>query len=113
MSTRRILCVHEGPELQQVTKTLALDGYEVLSASNGTKALDLLSSQEVDGVILDYALSAPGGYTLRNRIQHHRPGMPMLLFNDAGELGATEIGVFRACVEEDPTAAFSLASFYN
>ncbi len=109
MSTRRILCVHEGPELQQLTKTLSLDGYEVLNAPNGTKAMDLLSSQEIDGVILDYDLPAPGGYTLRGRIQHQRPGMPMLLFDNAGELGETEIDVFRACVEEDPEAAFELA----
>ena len=113
MSTRRILCVHEGPELQQVTKTFSLDGYEVVNASNGSKALDLLSSQEIDGVILDYDLPAPGGFTLRSRIQHQRPDMPMLLFDNAGELGDTEIGVFRACVEEDPEAAFSFAASYN
>ena len=113
MSTRRILCVHEGPELQRLTQTLTLDGYEILNASNGTKALDLLSSQKIDGVILDFDLPAPGGYTLRSRIRHQRPDMPMLLFNDAGEIGETQIGVFRACVDEDAEAAFELASFYN
>jgi CheY-like chemotaxis protein len=113
MSTRRILCVHEGPELQQLTKTLSLGGYEVLNAADGTRALDLLSSEAIDGVILDFDLTAPGGYTLRSRIQHERPGMPMLLFDDVQELGDTEIGVFRACVDKDAEAAFSFAASYN
>jgi len=113
MNTRRILCVHEGPELQQLTETLRVEGYEVLPAANGTKALDLLSSQEIDGVVLDYDLSAPGGYSLRNRIQHERPGMPMLLFNDVEELRHTPIEVFRACMDENVESAFALALSLN
>jgi DNA-binding response OmpR family regulator len=113
MSTRRILCVHEGPGLQQLTDSLRVEGYEVLPASDSTKALDLLSSQEIDGVVLDYDLSAPGGYSLRGRIQHERPGMPMLLFNSIEELRQTPIEVFRACMGADVESAFELAVSLN
>jgi DNA-binding NtrC family response regulator len=85
MTTPRILCVHgKGSALQELQGTLEKAGYEVLSASDGERALPMLSAQEVDGVILDHHLAGRGGVTLRSLIQHLHPEMPMLLFLRGG-----------------------------
>ena len=113
MSTRRILCVQRGPGLQQLTNTLKSDGYEVLPAANGAAALDLLSSEAVDGVVLGFDIASSDWRTLRNRILHQHPDMPMLLFSDLDDIKRMPLDVFRACVEDTPESAFGFARSAN
>lgn len=113
MNPRRILCVHDGPELDELRDVLEEDGYEVLPAADGRKALDVLSSEAVDGVVLDFDLSAPGGGALRNRIRHNLPDMPMLLFHDVAELKHLPVKVFRAYLSDPDSPDAVLAHIYN
>jgi DNA-binding response OmpR family regulator len=108
MNFRRILCVHNGPNLAGLRGTLEQQGYEVVPAKDGAKALDVLSKQEVDGVIMDYDLAAPGG-TLRNCIRHQCPDMPMLLVRSVEELRTLPLRVFGAYLTtpEAPDAVFA------
>jgi len=69
MNIRSILCVHRGPELEELCGRVEQDGCKVLSASNAQGALDLLASNEkVDGVVLDASLQTRDGVVLRNKI---------------------------------------------
>jgi CheY-like chemotaxis protein len=97
MSAGRILYVHEEiAGLDDLLGTLVLEGYDVVPVVDGAKALDLLSSEEVDGVVLDYDMEAPDGRTLRTQISHRCPDMPILLFREGKELSQLPLAVFRA-----------------
>jgi len=112
MNTRRILCVHEGPGLQKLQQALESDGYEVVSAATGDTALTVLSTQTVDGVVLDFDALAPGGLSLRGRIHHQRPDMPMLLISDVEDL-LHPLTVFRACLKSPDALGAVLTHFVN
>ena len=113
MNPRRVLCVHEGPGLNKLCAALESAGYEAVPAHDGGTALDVLSSQHVDGVVLDFDTEAPGGYSLRGRIHHHSPDMPMLLFDTVEDIEHLPLHVFRSYLQnpEAPDAIF--AHIYN
>jgi len=113
MNPCRILCVHGGPELDELRGVLERDGYVVLPAADGRKAMDVLSSQAVDGVVLDFDASAPDGGALRNRIRHTRPEMPMLLFRDVAEVKHLPLEVFRAYLSDPEAPDVVLAHLHN
>ncbi len=113
MNIRRVLCVHEGPGLKKLQQALESEGYEVLPASNGSKALDVLSSQEVDGVVLDVDATAPGGYSLRGRIRHVHPELPMLLFDEVDDIERLPLHVFRAYLQQPESPDTILAHLNN
>src|SRR3974390_2923227 len=109
MANRKILCVHRGPELKHLCGVLEQDGCEVFSATDARIALDLLASTQVDGVVLDSKLHAPDGGSLRNRIQHQCPEIPMLLIEETGDVRSMPLDVFCAYLHEprSPEAIFA------
>jgi len=113
MNPRRILCVHAGPGLKEIRNLLEVNGYEVLPASDGHKAMALLSSEELDGVVLDYDAAAPDGRMLRSRIRHTCPELPMLLFHDVEELKHLPLRVFGAYLSAPDSPDAVLAHLGN
>jgi CheY-like chemotaxis protein len=92
--------VHDAAEkLQLLQGTLEDAGCEVASATTGNEALQILSSTPIDGVVLDYDVEAPGGVSLRFRIRHLRPELPLLIFSDVGELRRVPLQAFRAYLD--------------
>ncbi|MFZ2002790.1 MAG: response regulator [Candidatus Sulfotelmatobacter sp.] len=85
MSGMRILCVEDQSEYM-ATLTCMLEGigYEVMPASNGGQAIDLLANQTVDGVLLEYNLPDGVGTALRAQLKAIRPDIPVLLFDGIG-----------------------------
>jgi DNA-binding NtrC family response regulator len=49
-----LLCIHRDPAQLSLLKD---NGYELVTAGSGSDALQLLRSQPVDAVVLDYELS--------------------------------------------------------
>ena len=97
MNTPRILCVLEkGPKLDELRSELEHAGYEVVRAYTGAEALDLLGSEHLDGVVLDYQIQTSGGVSLRNRIRRVNPDMPILLFSELDEIKSIPLDVLRA-----------------
>jgi len=113
MNPRRILCVHDGPGLEEIRNLLEVNGYEVLPAADGSKAMDLLSSEPVDGVVLDYDTAAPDGRMLRSRIRHTCPEVPILLFRDVEELKHLPLRVFGAYLSDPDSPDIVLAHMKN
>lgn len=100
MNTPRILCVHDAvEELRELRGALEQAGYDVTSAGTGDEALRILSSKPIDGVVLDYDVEAPGGVSLRFRIKHLRPELPLLMFSDVGELKQISLNALRAYLD--------------
>jgi CheY-like chemotaxis protein len=55
-----------------------------MPASNGGQAIDLLTKQPINGVLLEYNLPDTTGATLRAKMKTIRPDVPIMLFAGIG-----------------------------
>ncbi len=97
MSGMTILCVEDQSEYM-ATLTCMLEGigYDVLPASNGEQAIDLLAKQTIDGVLLEYNLPDAAGSQLRAQLKAIRPDIPVLLFDGIGSQTPVMLRFFDA-----------------
>ena len=69
MQKNRILIVDDERNIREVIREYAvLEDYEVVEADNGVKALELLSKEKFDLMILDIMMPLMDGFTLLNSI---------------------------------------------
>ncbi len=81
MGGMTILCIEDQPEyLAALTCMLEGIGYEVMSASNGGQALDLLAGETIDAVLLEYNLPDAPSTELCAQLKAIRPEVPVLVF---------------------------------
>lgn len=85
MSGMKILCVENEPEqLAVLTCMLEGIGYDVVPATSRGQAIDLLTGQAVDGVLVEYNLPDETGTDLRAELKRIQPDVPVLLFEGIG-----------------------------
>ena len=85
MSHIKVLCVENRPEYMGGLKyMLETAGYEVTSATTGDQALRLLTTLDVDGVLLEYDLPDVAGSAVRAEMKRIKPDVPVLLFAGVG-----------------------------
>jgi DNA-binding response OmpR family regulator len=85
MSHIRVLCAENHPEYMGALKyMLQTAGYEVMVATNGDQALRLLTTLDVDGVLLEYDLPDATGIAVRAEMKRIKPDVPVLLFAGVG-----------------------------
>ena len=85
MSHIKVLCVENRPEYMGGLKyMLETAGYEVTSATTGDQALRLLTTLDVDGVLLEYDLPDAAGSAVRAEMKRIKPDVPVLLFPGVG-----------------------------
>ncbi len=85
MSDIRVLCVENHPEYMDALKyMLESAGYEVMPATTGGQALNLLTTLHVDGVLLEYDLPDATGSAVRAEMKRIKPDVPVLLFAGVG-----------------------------
>ena len=85
MSGMKILCVENQPEHMAIlTSMLEGIGYEVMAATNGGQAVDLLTDEAIDGVLLEYNLPDETVIDLRTQLKRIQPDVPVLLFEGIG-----------------------------
>lgn len=86
MSGMKILCVEDQPEYMAIL-TCALEGigYEVMPASNEGQAINLMTKQSIDGVLLEDNLPDASGTALRKKLKAIRPDIPVLMFDGVGK----------------------------
>jgi DNA-binding NtrC family response regulator len=85
MSSNGVLCVENYVGyLDALTYMLESAGYEVLSATTGSQGLSILTSQPVQGVLLEYDLPDATGTAVRAKMKRIRPDVPVLLFAGIG-----------------------------
>jgi DNA-binding response OmpR family regulator len=81
----RVLCVESDlKDLDALKSTLEGAGYEVMSATMGSQGLSILTSQIVQGVLLEYDLPDATGATIRAEMKRLKPHVPVLLFAGVG-----------------------------
>jgi len=78
----RVLCVDDevlGLEIRRMVFERA--GYTVLAASDGQTAIELFRENEVDAVVLDYAMPGMDGSQVARALREIRPDVPILLLS--------------------------------
>lgn len=86
MSRPRILIVDDEQHIVSLlSMTLGRNGYEVLTADNGPKALEIASAFELDLMIVDYSMPGMTGAVLTERID---ATVPVLMVTARPEITA-------------------------
>lgn len=85
MKTLPILIVEDDLDLREaLCDTLALSGYEAISASDGAMALEMLRRRTVGLVVTDVQMQPMDGHTLLAEIKQAYPHLPVLLMTAYG-----------------------------
>ena len=85
-----ILCVDDEWNGLEGRKMLLEDhGYQVLAASSGTEALQIVASHRVDLVLLDYHMPVMNGDVIAERMKASQPDVPIAILSaDEGLSGS-------------------------
>ena len=76
----RILIVDDNESIRNLMKTYLLqDGYQVLTASDGIEALEVLDKEQVDLMIADIMMPNMDGYTLTKDLRDANYNLPILM----------------------------------
>src|SRR6185295_2517581 len=99
---KRILAVDDSPTyLNTITDHLREEGYEVIQASSGEQALELLAEQPVDCILLDFQMPGLSGKETCTRIKNVPDWreIPVMMIT-ALEEGEVMIQVFNAGADD-------------
>ncbi|HLG12300.1 MAG TPA: response regulator [Dehalococcoidia bacterium] len=101
LATRSVLIVDDDRNLTKLVSTvLALAGLNVLTASDGLAALNLLNGQEVDVIILDLRMPRMDGRTFLKELREKGKDTPVLIASAYGARAAQrELGA-QAAIEK-------------
>ncbi|MEE4185467.1 MAG: sigma-54 dependent transcriptional regulator [Gammaproteobacteria bacterium] len=87
MSRTTILLVEDDRNLRQaLAETLTLADYDVLTAVDGSSALEALERAPVAAVVTDYQMAPMDGGQLLARLRDERPELPVLLMTAYGSV---------------------------
>jgi len=92
----KILVVDDEPPIRKLLRMgLGSQGYDVLEASDGKSALELLAKKPAL-VILDLGLPDIDGHDLLRRIRHRQEALPIIVLSsrgdEAGKVAALDLG---------------------
>lgn len=74
-----LLCIHRDPAQLSL---LQENGYELVTATNGSDGLRLLMSQPVDAIVLEYHLGLLDGAVVAAEIRKAKPQLPIVMLAD-------------------------------
>lgn len=85
MKSLPILVVEDDNDLREaLVDTLALAGYSVLEAVDGSSALDVLHGEAVGLIVSDAQMEPMDGYSLFQEVKRRYPGVPFILMTAYG-----------------------------
>lgn len=92
-----VLVIDDEPPIRKLLRTgLSTQGYAILEAPNGRTALDLLSREGADLVILDLGLPDMRGHDLLKAIRARHPDLPVVVLSsrddEGGKVEALDLG---------------------
>ena len=95
---KKVLVVDDDPIVgMSIDRILSPRGYAVISAINGSEALDKLAREDYDVVYTDIKMPGMDGLEVAARIKASRPWLPVVIVTgygtDANEARARDIGV--------------------
>ncbi len=87
MSGPRILVVDDDPDIRGLlVSVLSDDGYEALSAANGSEALDVLERWPADVIVLDLMMPVMDGWTFAARMREKKLRIPIVVLSAATDV---------------------------
>src|SRR6476659_7044429 len=93
-SGARVLVVDDDPQLREaLTRALELDDYRVATASNGAQALEAISAQRPDVVVLDVMMPYVGGLDVCRTLRERKDRLPILVLTARDEVGDRVAGL--------------------
>lgn len=76
----RILVVDDNDNIRKLMSTYLLrDGYQVVTATNGLEALEVLEKEHIDLMIVDIMMPKMDGYTLTDELGTSKYNFPILM----------------------------------
>ena len=96
---KRVLLVDDDQDIREALAELFEDSYQVLVASNGLVALDILSREQVDAVVLDLMMPLMDGESLLKELQEQGQTAPVVLLSASRDLArrANTLGAHGYC----------------
>ena len=100
-----ILCVDDETTGLSIRKALLeTQGYRVLTAESGPKALSLFSREPLDLVVLDYSMPGMEGHDVAEAMKRLKPDVPIIMLSAYVDLPPKTLAVVDACVTKgDPS----------
>jgi two-component system response regulator MprA len=90
----RVLVVDDDPQLREaLSRALELDDYQVATASNGAQALEAISAQRPDVVVLDVMMPYVGGLDVCRTLRERKDRLPILVLTARDEVGDRVAGL--------------------
>ena len=85
MNRKLILVVEDDPNIRLgLEDNLDLEGYQVLSASDGVKGLKSALENNIDLLILDIMLPGINGYEICRKVKTEKPELPVIMLTARG-----------------------------
>ena len=99
---KTLLCVDDNRSSLNTCKIILEDcGYKVLTASSGREGLEVLASNAIDAVILDYQMPEIDGELVAAEMKRTNPRIPILMLSGCVSLhklkGSLKIGSLCFC----------------
>ena len=90
----QVLVVDDDPQLREaLTRALELDDYRVSTASNGVKALEAVTQQRPDVMVLDVMMPYVGGLDVCRTLRSRKDRLPILVLTARDEVGDRVAGL--------------------
>jgi len=104
-----LLCIHRDPAQLSM---LQENGYELVTAANGSDGLRLLMTRPVDAIVLEYHLGLLDGAAIATEIKKAKPKLPIVLLADHIELPDGALKSVDAIVTKADGAHFLWATVH-
>jgi len=104
-----LLCIHRDPSQLAL---LQENGYELVTATNGSDGLRLLMSKAVDAIVLEYHLGVLDGAVVAAEIRKVKPQLPIVMLADNLELPDGALKSVDALVTKSDGAHFLWATVH-
>ncbi|MGD0267644.1 MAG: response regulator [Candidatus Sulfotelmatobacter sp.] len=104
-----LLCIHKDPAQ---LSSLREQGYDLVTATNGSEGLRLFMSRTVDAIVVEYHLGLLDGATIATSIKQVRPEVPIIMLADNLELPDGALNSVDAVVTKADGAHFLWATVH-
>jgi two-component system chemotaxis response regulator CheY len=82
----KILIADDGESLRvRASRMLSVEGFAVLEADNGTKAVELFKAEKPDVVLLDISMPGKDGLATLKEIRDADPGAKVIILSTPGQ----------------------------
>lgn len=107
-ATSTFLCVDDEPNVLTMEKMLLESvGFRVLTAASGADAIEIFQSENVDVVVMDYAMPGMNGLETARIMKMLKPAVPIVFLSAYAELPGESLGLAQWWAkkgEQDPEA---------